>query len=49
VVDQSFGIGSRTLTWDGRDESGRRAPSGVYLYRLVGPGLRAVRKVTLMH
>lgn len=49
VVDGSFGIGSRSLTWDGRDETGRRAPSGVYLYRVVGPGLHATRKITLMH
>jgi flagellar hook assembly protein FlgD len=27
------GSGERVLTWDGRDDAGRRAPPGVYLAR----------------
>src|SRR5689334_24798598 len=26
--------GSYSVSWDGRDDDGRRVPSGVYLYRL---------------
>lgn len=41
--------GSAGLAWDGRDDAGREAPGGVYLFRLrgrAGPGL--VRKGVLL-
>jgi hypothetical protein len=33
------------LTWDGRDDSGRTVPPGVYLVRFVGDGLTSTRKL----
>ncbi len=34
LVDQEVSAGSHSVEWDGRDASGERASSGVYLYRL---------------
>ncbi len=40
--------GEQAVTWDGRDESGRRAPAGVYLVRLETQGTtRAIRLLLL--
>ena len=36
------------VVWDGIDDSGRRAPSGVYFYRLHAPSFTSERKVTLL-
>ncbi len=42
------GLGQwRTVTWDGRDDTGSRAASGVYLINLEADGQRAVRRVVL--
>ena len=40
--------GSFTAEWDGRENSGGRAPSGVYVYRLSGAGFSEVRKMILL-
>lgn len=40
--------GPASWTWRGTDEVGRPVPSGVYFAEVVGPGLRAVRKVALV-
>lgn len=40
--------GRTAVTWDGRDDGGRSLASGVYLVRLAGDGLEAVRPVTLV-
>ena len=37
--ERSLGAGEHRWTWDGRDDSGTRVASGVYLYRLDGPDL----------
>lgn len=39
--------GAYTLLWDGRDESGFDAPSGVYLYRLVTENFSQTHKMLL--
>lgn len=38
--------GSHYLTWDGRNERGESAPSGVYLIRLTGPAGKTLARVT---
>ncbi len=40
--------GSIAAEWDGRDESGRRVASGVYIFRLEGERGAASRKVTVL-
>jgi hypothetical protein len=40
--------GVRTVTWDGRDGSGREAPPGVYLVRLASASGDAVERVVKM-
>jgi len=34
LADREFAAGRSTITWDGTDDAGRRAPKGIYLYRL---------------
>lgn len=40
--------GERSVHWNGLDEAGASAPSGIYLIELVGPGVREARKATLL-
>lgn len=39
--------GRFSITWDGRDESGRNAPSGVYFFRLDAGSIHQTRKALL--
>ncbi|MBN1948817.1 MAG: T9SS type A sorting domain-containing protein, partial [Candidatus Cloacimonetes bacterium] len=46
-------VGSRiftinSITWDGRDNAGRRVGSGIYLVRLQGVGNNPPRKIMLL-
>lgn len=41
--------GRHAVTWDGRDESGRRAPAGVYFCRLVAQSSQQNRRLVLVH
>ncbi len=48
LIDESHPAGERLTTWDGRDDSGRAAPRGVYFVRLSTPfGERSVRLLHL--
>jgi parallel beta-helix repeat protein len=49
LVDEDRPPGQYELRWQGTDDSGRRAPTGVYLVRLTAPGFRAVRTAVLLH
>ena len=40
--------GAQSILWDGRDAGGRKVPSGVYLYRLDGEGVREGGRVVLV-
>jgi hypothetical protein len=45
VEMENLSAGAHDAPWDGRDDGGRRVPSGIYLYRISGPGLNTVRKL----
>ena len=48
LVDGTMPLGSHVAVWDGRDQLGRRASTGVYFYRLWTTSYDAVRKLTLL-
>ncbi len=48
LVDTYRPAGMHTVVWDGTTESGNRAASGVYLYRLRTDGTDASRKMLLL-
>ncbi|MEN8007892.1 MAG: metallophosphoesterase [Candidatus Krumholzibacteriota bacterium] len=47
LVDQVLLAGDHAAHWNGRDKSGRDAPSGVYFLRLSIPGQERTRKMVL--
>jgi hypothetical protein len=48
LVDGVESSGERTASWNGTDEGGNPVASGVYFYRLNGPGFAETRKMILM-
>jgi flagellar hook assembly protein FlgD len=48
LVDGPLASGTHVLRWNGRDPSGAPAGSGVYLARLVTPGVVRVAKAALV-
>jgi hypothetical protein len=48
LVDEQQKAGRHIVRWNGRDESGHRMASGVYLARLVVGGTTKVRKMTFV-
>ncbi len=48
LVDRLQGPGEYRVQWDGKDDSGRRLASGVYLYRLEAGRFGASRKMLLV-
>ncbi len=40
--------GEKSVTWDGRDNSGRIVPSGIYLFKIESASAMAMRKMCLM-
>jgi hypothetical protein len=49
LASGTAGAGNHTATWDGRDEQAALAPNGAYVVRLEAGGLRAARKLVLIH
>jgi hypothetical protein len=47
LVETRMPAGLHTVRWDGRDASGRPAPSGVYIARIVSGSRAASRRMTL--
>jgi len=48
LVDGTASTGLNWVTWDGRDESGALAPSGVYFCHMVAGGKKLTRQVTIL-
>ena len=48
LVSGSFDRGKYTVKWNGKDESGRVVPSGVYLYRLRAGNTVKTKKLVLI-
>jgi hypothetical protein len=48
LVRGTMPAGRHDVTWDGVDERGRRAPAGVYLYRLRAGDFEAGRRLVLL-
>ncbi|MFQ5583735.1 MAG: FlgD immunoglobulin-like domain containing protein [Calditrichia bacterium] len=55
LVDNHMEIGFHSVIWDGRDETGRELPSGIYIYRfqvssgnVAGNSFVSVKKLTLL-
>ena len=48
LVDESLATGSHTVLWDGMDNAGRQAPSGVYLVRMTAPDRIQSRRITMV-
>ncbi len=48
LVSAQLPAGQHAVTWNGEDEQGRQAPSGVYLYRLESSGQTVERRMLLV-
>jgi len=48
LVDETQERGSRTVTWDGQDQSGNQVASGVYFYQLIAGEYTSTRKMILL-
>jgi predicted outer membrane repeat protein len=48
LVDRVAAAGPSEVIWDGRDDAGSPAASGVYFYRLEAPGFAQTRKMALI-
>lgn len=48
LADESMSAGEHTFVWDGRDDSGRHASSGVYLVRLRANSQSTIRRAVLL-
>jgi flagellar hook assembly protein FlgD len=40
--------GLSSLVWDGRDRGGNQVQPGIYMVRIVAPGLSATRRAVLL-
>jgi hypothetical protein len=48
LVDKEETAGRKTASWDGRDNRGKQAATGVYFYRMQAPGFEKTIKMTLL-
>jgi len=48
MLDAVREAGSHTIAWDGRDERGQAAPSGIYFMRIDAKDGAATRKVAFL-
>jgi len=48
LADQEMDAGYQTVSWDGRDDNGNIAASGVYFYRIAANKFNETKKMTLL-
>ena len=48
LLDSEVGPGEHTITWDARDDRGRRLPPGIFIYVLDAGETRLSRKITVL-
>ena len=48
LVDEQQAAGRKTTSWDGTDEHGNRAASGIYFYRVKAGEFEDTKKMILM-
>jgi len=48
LLDGQMPTGSHSIMWEGRDQQGRRMPSGVYLARLTQDGAASIEKLIML-
>lgn len=48
LVDQIETIGSRLISWDGRDYTGNLVNAGVYIYQIEAEGFVQTKKMALL-
>jgi len=48
LIDADERAGAKQITWDGLNDRGVRAASGVYIYRIAAGTFVATRKLMLM-
>ena len=48
LIERELPAGSHSLVWDGRDDSGRDMPTGIYFYRLNAGANKSTRNMLLL-
>ncbi|HEX9652437.1 MAG TPA: T9SS type A sorting domain-containing protein, partial [bacterium] len=48
IVNDHFGVGRHSVTWQGEDESGRTVASGVYIYAISAGSFQQSQKILLL-
>jgi hypothetical protein len=48
LLSEQRGAGRHAVTWDGRDDAGRKVASGTYFYQLRAPGVEESRRMILL-
>ncbi len=48
LVDEERGIGEHGAVWDGRNDRGEKAGSGVFFYQLEAPGYKSTKKIVIL-
>jgi hypothetical protein len=48
LVSENRRVGSGSVLWDGRDESGKSVASGIYFYKMTAQGFESTQKMVLL-